>query len=79
MITNLSETARSSPIPRRRPETLTSRALDREGFLRRLDWVMVGAVAVLCVMGCALVWAATRAPNAWAGLGAKPIGPARSR
>jgi rod shape determining protein RodA len=55
-----SETARSSPIARRRPESLASRALDREGFLRRLDWVLVGAVAVLCAMGCALVWAATK-------------------
>ncbi|MBV9487330.1 MAG: rod shape-determining protein RodA [Frankiaceae bacterium] len=55
-----SETARSSPIPRRRPESLASRALDREGFLRQLDWVLLGAVAVLCVMGLALVWAATK-------------------
>ncbi len=28
--------------------------------MRRLDWVLVGAVAVLCVLGCALVWAATK-------------------
>jgi rod shape determining protein RodA len=55
-----SETARSSPIPRRRPETFASRALDKEGFLRRLDWILLGAVAVLCVFGLALVWAATK-------------------
>jgi rod shape determining protein RodA len=59
-VTDWSESARSSPIPRRRPDSLASRALDREGFVRRLDWILVGAVAVLCVMGCALVWAATK-------------------
>jgi rod shape determining protein RodA len=58
-MTDWSETARSAPISVRR-HTLTERALDREGFLRRLDWVLVGAVAVLCVVGCALVWAATK-------------------
>jgi rod shape determining protein RodA len=59
-VTDWSESARSSPIARRRPESLASRVLDREGFLRRLDWILVGSVAVLCVMGCALVWAATK-------------------
>jgi rod shape determining protein RodA len=59
-VTDWSEAARSSPIPRRRGESLTSKALDREGFVRRLDWVMTGAVAVLCAMGCALVWAAAK-------------------
>jgi rod shape determining protein RodA len=58
-MTQWTGTARTSPVGRR-PQTLTSRALDREGFLRRLDWVLVGATAVLCVMGCALVWAATK-------------------
>jgi rod shape determining protein RodA len=43
-----------------RRESLASKALDRESFLRQLDWVLVGAVSVLCVMGCALVWAATK-------------------
>jgi rod shape determining protein RodA len=51
---------RSSPLARRPPHSLAAKALDREGFLRRLDWVLVGAVAVLCTMGCALVWAATK-------------------
>jgi rod shape determining protein RodA len=55
----LSETARAAPVSVRR-ESLTARALDREGFLRRMDWVLVGAVAVLCALGCALVWAATK-------------------
>lgn len=58
-MTDISASARSAPATAR-PESLTARALDRESFLRRLDWVLVGAVAVLCVMGCALVWAATK-------------------
>jgi len=53
-------TARTSPVGRRPPHSLASRALDREGFLRRMAWLLVGAVAVLCVMGTALVWAATK-------------------
>jgi rod shape determining protein RodA len=52
--------ARTSPVGRRPPHSLASRALDREGFVRRMDWLLVGAVAVLCVMGTALVWAATK-------------------
>lgn len=59
-MTDWSETARSSPIARRRPESLAARALDRESFFRRLDWVLIGTVTVLCVMGVALVWAATK-------------------
>jgi rod shape determining protein RodA len=59
-MTDWSETARSSPIRRPRGDTFTARALDREGFVRKLDWILVGAVAVLCVMGCALVWAAAK-------------------
>jgi rod shape determining protein RodA len=58
-MTDISASARSAPVSAR-PESLTARALDRESFLRRLDWVLVGAVAVLCLMGCALVWAATK-------------------
>jgi rod shape determining protein RodA len=54
------ETPRTSPVARRRPSTLTERALDRDGLVRRLDWVLVIAVAILCVLGCALVWAATK-------------------
>jgi rod shape determining protein RodA len=58
-MTDISASARSAPVSSR-PESLTARALDRESFLRRLDWVLLGAVAVLCVLGCALVWAATK-------------------
>jgi rod shape determining protein RodA len=59
-MTDWSESTRRSPVSRSRGETLTSRALDRDSFLRRLDWILIGAVAVLCVMGCALVWAAMK-------------------
>jgi rod shape determining protein RodA len=34
--------------------------MERDSFLRQLDWVLVAAVAALCVLGCALVWAATK-------------------
>ncbi|HVS69372.1 MAG TPA: rod shape-determining protein RodA, partial [Mycobacteriales bacterium] len=37
-----------------------ARALGRDSFLRQLDWVLVATVLVLCVLGCALVWAATK-------------------
>ncbi len=58
-MSDISASTRSAPVAARR-DSLAARALDRESFLRRLDWVLVGAVAVLCVMGCALVWAATK-------------------
>jgi rod shape determining protein RodA len=59
-VTDSAATARSSPVRRQRPESLTARALDRESFLRRLDWLLIGAVAALSVLGVALVWAATK-------------------
>jgi rod shape determining protein RodA len=59
-MTDWSESARRAPISRPHGESLTARALDRDSFLRRLDWILVGAVAVLCVLGCALVWAAAK-------------------
>jgi rod shape determining protein RodA len=59
-VTDWSETARTSPISRPRGETFTARAIDRDGFLRKLDWILVGAVAILCILGCALVWAAAK-------------------
>jgi rod shape determining protein RodA len=59
-MTELSETARVAPISRPRGDTLTARALDREGFARKVDWILVGAVAVLCILSCALVWAAAK-------------------
>jgi rod shape determining protein RodA len=40
--------------------TLTSRVIDRESPLRRLDWVLMLAVAGLLVLGTLLVWSATR-------------------
>lgn len=45
--------------PRRR--SVISRALARDSVLRRLDWLLLLAVAVLCVIGLLLVWSATRA------------------
>ncbi|HEX3804852.1 MAG TPA: hypothetical protein VHV75_18650, partial [Solirubrobacteraceae bacterium] len=55
-----SGSARSAPIALRRETSLRSRAMERDSFLRQLDWVLVAAVAALCVLGCALVWAATK-------------------
>ena len=37
-----------------------SRVIDRESILRRLDWVLLLAVAGLLVMGTLLVWSATK-------------------
>jgi rod shape determining protein RodA len=59
-VTDTASTARRSPVSRPRSDSMTARAMDREGFLRRVDWVLVGAVAVLCVLGCSLVWAAAK-------------------
>jgi len=59
-MTGWSESSHSAPISRKQVTTLRSRALDKEGILRRIDWVLVGATAALCVIGCALVWAATK-------------------
>ncbi len=39
--------------------SLSTRLLDREGVLRRLDWVLLAAVALLLVVGSLLVWSAT--------------------
>jgi rod shape determining protein RodA len=58
-MTDLS-TPRSSPVTYRKSTSLTARALDREGVVRRLDWLLLLAVAGLCVIGSALVWAATK-------------------
>jgi rod shape determining protein RodA len=51
----------------RRRETLRERALDRESPLRRLDWVLMFAVAMLCTLGALLVWGATKPANVAAG------------
>lgn len=58
-MTDWSESTRSAPVALRR-ESLRARALDRDSFIRQLDWVLVAAVSVLCVLGCALVWAAAK-------------------
>ena len=59
-MTDWSESTRSAPVSLRRGTSLRARALDRDSFFRQLDWVLVAAVAALCVLGCALVWAATK-------------------
>jgi rod shape determining protein RodA len=61
-----SGSARSAPISLRRETSLRARAMDRDSFLRQLDWVLVAAVTALCVLGCALVWAATKPQGAGA-------------
>ena len=53
---------------RRRAPSLRERALDRESPLRRLDWILVLAVAGLIAIGSLLVWSATRARMENAGL-----------
>src|SRR6478672_840739 len=47
----------------RRRDSLRDRALDRESPLRRLDWVLMLAVAMLCTLGALLVWGATKPGN----------------
>jgi rod shape determining protein RodA len=47
---------------------LRERALDRESTLRRLDWWLVLGIASLIGLGALLVWSATRARMASAGL-----------
>src|SRR3954452_16745848 len=56
-------TPRAAPYSVRRRESLRERALDRESPLRRLDWVLLGAVAALCTLGALLIWGATRPEN----------------
>jgi rod shape determining protein RodA len=53
-------TPRGAPYSIRRRETLRERALDRESPLRRLDWILMLAVALLCTLGALLVWGATK-------------------
>jgi rod shape determining protein RodA len=61
-------TPRGAPYSMRRRETLRERALDRESPLRRLDWILMLAVAMLCTMGALLIWGATRPHNLALGL-----------
>jgi rod shape determining protein RodA len=46
---------------------LANRLLDRDSFVRRMDWLLVLAVGALCVIGSALVWAATKPQELAAG------------
>jgi rod shape determining protein RodA len=61
-------TPRVSPVSLRRESSLRGRALDRDSVLRRLDWVLVAAVASLVGLGALLVWSATRQRMISAGL-----------
>ncbi|HEX4654827.1 MAG TPA: rod shape-determining protein RodA [Mycobacteriales bacterium] len=61
-------TPRGAPYSVRRHESLRDRALDRESPLRRLDWVLMLAVGVLCTLGALLVWGATKPGNVALGL-----------
>jgi rod shape determining protein RodA len=48
----------AAPYSTRR-RSLTSRAMDKEGVVRRLDWLLLLAALALSVVGALLVWAAT--------------------
>ena len=61
-------TPRTAPYSLRRRETLRERALDRESPLRRMDWVLLFAVAGLVALGALLVWSATKPQNLAQGL-----------
>src|SRR4051794_33436858 len=61
-------TPRGAPYSVRRRETFRERALDRESPLRRLDWILMLAVALLCTIGALLVWGATKPENVARGL-----------
>jgi rod shape determining protein RodA len=59
-VTQLSN-PRLAPIRLRQGgQSLRERAMDRESPLRRMDWVLVASVGTLCVLGLALVYAATK-------------------
>src|SRR3954453_18699776 len=59
---------RGAPYSVRRRETFRERALDRESPLRRLDWILMLAVALLCTIGALLGWGATQPENVARGL-----------
>jgi rod shape determining protein RodA len=48
----------TAPVPRR--ASVRERLLDRDSPLWRLDWLLILAVAGLCVIGALAVWGATR-------------------
>lgn len=54
-------TALRTPSPNLRLQpALRERSRDRESLLRRVDWILLGAVIGLSVIGALLVWSATR-------------------
>ena len=53
----------------RRRSSLGARPLARSSPVRRLDWVLLGAVLLLLGIGTLLVWSATRERMLAAGLG----------
>jgi len=53
-------TPRLSPVTPPRSATVRERLLDRDSPIWRLDWIMLAAVAGLCVLGTVAVWGATK-------------------
>jgi rod shape determining protein RodA len=47
--------------------SLVARAFGRQSFLRHVDWLLIGAVLALCVLGTLLVWSATKPQQIQAG------------
>jgi rod shape determining protein RodA len=71
--TSPSSTVRGYGIPRPgtfagRPRSLLARAFTRNSVLRRMDWLLVLAVAALSAIGVLLVWSATQPSLLAAGL-----------
>jgi rod shape determining protein RodA len=59
----------TSPAARRRQLAALDRpSFDSGSFIKRLDWILLGAVLTLCLIGTLLVWSATRQRQADAGL-----------
>src|ERR1700728_1890991 len=57
--------SRSGGLGARR--SLVSRAVGSQSFLRHIDWLLIGAVLALCVLGTLLVWSATKPQQIQAG------------
>ena len=47
--------------------SVVARTFGRQSFLRHIDWLLVGAVLALCVLGTLLVWSATKPQQIQAG------------
>ena len=50
----------TSAVRLAKPASLTARVVRRRSPLRRMDWLLTGAVLALAVVGALLVWSATR-------------------